>query len=837
MQRFKILLFCLLWATGALAQGSLNKDSSELSYILPTKYEIGGIKVLGEQYDKNIITSLAGLSIGQKITIPGDDITDAIKNLWKQNLFSDIKINLDKIEDNKAYLSIYTKTRPKLSHYVITGVSNGKAKDLKDEIKLTPRTIVTEQLLANAKYNIHEYFVGKGYPNAKTTITQVPDSAFGRNSVKLNINIDKGKRVKINQILFTGNTQFTQRKLRHQLVKTKQRQWYNLIRASKFLPKEYEEDKTKLITFYQMNGYKDAKIVSDSVYKINENRINITINLSEGNKYYYRSINWTGNTKYDTKALNGILNIKKGDVYNPEVLESRLFINQAGLDVTSLYMDDGYLFFSVTPVETLVEYDSIDMEIRISEGPQATISTVKVTGNTKTHDKVILRELRTKPGQKFSRSDVIRSQRELTQLGYFNPEKMNVIPTPNPKDGTVSLEYIVEEKPSDQIELSGGYGANSLVGVLGLSLNNFSAANIFKPKEWQGYPSGDGERLSIRAQTTGRYYQSYNISFTEPWFGGKRPISFSVSPFISVLSNGLVSYDPSYYNLMIRGISTSLGKRLKWPDDFFTLTNTLSYQYFTFKNYQLIGNFRDGYANNLYFKHSLLRQGITQGTPIFPQGGSVISLSLQWTPPYSYFSPHTDFADENAQKKYKFIEYHKWKFDAAYYLGLGPRKKVVLMASCNYGFVGYYNSQIGLSPFERFYVGGDGLQGYSIDGRELIRLRGYSNYQAVTPNFVDGQTENGATIYDRYTFEVRVPFTTSQAATIYGLGFVEGGNAFLRFKQYDPFDIKRSAGVGLRLFLPMFGLLGVDWGYGFDSALPGGHAGSNFHLYIGQSLF
>ena len=829
MQRIIILSICLCCALGAFAQSS-SGDTSEISYTIPVKYEIGGLRVIGDHYDKNIITSLSGLSLGQKITIPGDDITQAIQALWKQNLFSDVKIFQDEVQGTKIFLSIYIKSRPKLSSYTFTGISSGMAKKLKDEVRLNSRAIVTEQLLANAKYNVQQYLTDKGYPNSKVVITQYPDTSFGHNSVKLKIDVDQGSRVKIQSITFTGNKEFDDAKLRHILKKTKERKWWNIFRKSKFVPSEFEEDKQKLVAWYQVHGFKDAKVLSDSVYKVSENYISIKINLSEGHKYYYRAINFTGNTKYDNKILNAILNIKKGDIYNPEILENKLYINQAGLDITSLYMDDGYLFFSVTPVETSVENDSIDMEIRITEGPQATISTVKVTGNTKTHDHVVLRELRTKPGQKFSRSDVIRSQRELSQLGYFNPEKMNVIPTPNPKDGTVALEYIVEEKPSDQIELSGGYGNNSIVGVLGLSLNNFSAKNVFKPKEWQGYPSGDGQKFSIRFQTTGAYYQSYNVSFSDPWFGGKKPIAFSVSPFISVLSNG--AHGSTYYKLMIRGMSVGLGKKLKWPDDWFVLHNSVSYQYFTFQNYQLLTNFRDGYANNFYFKHVLSRPA-TLGSPIFPTGGTTLSFTLQWTPPYSLFSGN-NLSTETPQQKYKLIEYHKWKFDGAYYLGLGASKFVV-MAAANFGFIGLYNQQLGLSPFERFFVGGDGLQGYSIDGRELIRLRGYSNYQAVTPTVADGVVDPpGATIYDKYTFELRYPFTSSQAATIYGLTFVEGGNAFLRFKEYDPFNIKRSAGVGIRLFLPMFGLLGFDWGYGFDNALPGGHAGGNFHLYIGQ---
>ncbi len=812
----------------------------EVSYVLPTRYELGGINVTGDAYDRNLVTAFSGLSIGQRITIPGDEITQALQNLWKQGLFSDIKFTLDKIDGDKVYLGVYLRTRPKLSSYQFKDVSKGTAKKLKEQVRLAGGNIVTEQLIANARYNIREYYIKKGYPNATATVTQKVDSGRA-NTVKLVFDVKRGSKVKIQSITFTGNKEFDEKKLRHTLKQTKVKNFFNIFKASRFQPDNYDDDKKKLLAYYQVHGFKDARIVSDSVYKVSDSRLAIKINVDEGHKYYFRNITWAGNTKYTSQQLDGVLNIHKGDLYNPGLLESRLTINPTALDVTSLYMDDGYLFFTLNPVETRADQDSIDLEIRISEGPQATVNHVTVTGNTKTHDHVILRELRTRPGQKFSRSDIIRSQRELSQLGYFNPEKMNVIPTPNPKDGTVDIQYIVEEKPNDQIELSGGYGANSLVGVLGLSLNNFSARNFFKPDKWQGYPSGDGQRLSMRIQTNGKYYQLYNMSFTEPWFGGKRPTSLSVSPFYSVQTNGLPSYDPSSYAISIAGLSIGLGRRLKIPDDYFTLTNTLSYQYYTLTNYTLIPNFKTGNANNLYFKHTISHSTVTglDGNTVYLNNGSTISFTFQWTPPWSLFS-NKDYSTLPASKKYNLIEYHKWKFDAVYYLGLDRKKKLVVMAASNFGLIGLYNRQLGLAPFERFYVGGDGLQGYSIDGRELIRLRGYSNSAAVTPSEtrIDGTPESaGATIYNRFTFEMRYPITTSQAATIYTLGFLEAGNAFQRFKNYNPFDVKRAAGVGIRVFLPMFGLLGFDWGYGFDNPLPGGKSGWNFHIYIGQQSF
>jgi len=839
--KYFLLLFILLFSflsqnifgqTDTLKNSSLN---NQVNYGSPAKYELAGINFSGQTIDNNLILSVCGLTIGQRITIPGDEITVAINNMWKLGLFSDIKINLERTEGTKAYIVIQTKARPKLSSYQFEGVSRKVAKNLKEQVKLSANLVVTNQLIQNSVYNIKEYFTKKGYSSAKVDVEQINDPG-NKNTTKVIFKIKSGAKVKIEEIIVTGNTQVSYKKIKKLLKHTKTRNFFRIFRRSKFTPDEYEDDKEKIIDYYTTKGFKDAKIVSDSVYNISDKRIGIKINISEGNKYYYRNISWTGNTKYTSTQLQGILNIKKGDLYNPGVLESRLHINPAGLDVTSLYMDDGYLFFSINPVETKIENDSIDMEIRIFEGPQATINKVKVTGNTKTHDHVVLRELRTRPGQKFSRSDIIRSQRELSQLGYFNPEKMNVIPTPNPKDGTVDIEYIVEEKPNDQIELSGGYGGGYLVGVLGLSLNNFSIKNVAHPKMWQGYPSGDGQKFSIRATSNGIYYQQFNMSFTEPWFGGKKPNSFSVTPFYSVQN-----YSGSKIN--IAGLSIGLGKRLKWPDDYFVLNHVLSYQYYTYQNYYFNSSNRSsGYSTNIYLKHVLSHSTISgyENSPIYPNQGASMSISLQWTPPYSYLSKK-DVNTEGTNARYKLIEYHKWKLDLMQYIGFGAKKKFVIATQVNFGLMGLYNRNLGLSPFERFYVGGDGLTGFSIDGRELIRLRGYKTYDAVTPNTnYTGGVENGATLYNRFTMEARYPFLTGQAATIYGLAFIEGGNAQNRFSRYSPFDMKKSAGAGLRVFLPMFGLLGFDFGYGFDKPLnqtDNTPSGWHFHIYIGQSIF
>lgn len=810
-----------------------SKPDSTFNYSTPKFYTIAGITVSGDNvFEKTNVISLTGLSMGQEISIPGDEITLAIHKLWDQKLFSDVKIILDKVEGSNAYLNIYVISRPRLSKYNFIGVNKSSANNLKDEVKLESRTIVTEQIIAQSIQRIQEYYAEKGFRNVKVTITKEPDLAFGTNSIQLHIKIDKGNRIKINEISFDGVTAFKEKKLRSLLKKTKRKQKGNIFRTSKLDEDLYEEDKQKLISYYQNHGYKDARIVSDSIYSFTPELINIHIKLFEGNQYHYRSVEWSGNTKYENKVLSGILGIKKGDVYNPGLLENRLYINQAGLDVTSLYMDDGYLFFNVNPVETKIEDDSIDLEIRIYEGPQATINNVTVSGNTKTHDHVILREIRTRPGEKFSRADIIRTQRELGQLGYFDPEKMNVIPKPDPQTGTVDLEYVVEEKPSDQIELSGGWGAKQLVGVLGLTLNNFSARNVFKKGTWQGYPSGDGQKLSIRAQSSGFYYQSYNISFTEPWFGGRKPNSFSSGVyFTNYVTNGKSKSDPTREQFQTLGASAGVGKRLKWPDDYWQLYQSLNAQRYKFFNYPLLGSGSDtGTSSSLYVLFSLSRSSTND--IIFPTSGSQLSFSVQATPPFSYVRNDTNYEAMSNTEKFKITEYHKWKINAVNYFDLNPTKTIskrhfVIKTGTELGFLGLYNKRIGITPFERFDVGGDGLNYNSPNGKESIRFRGYESPSSVFEN---------ATIYSLFNAELRYPLTTSNAARIYGLAFVEAGNGWSKFNTFNPYAMKRSAGVGFRIFLPMLGgLLGFDAGYGFDPPVGSLEpSGWHFHFYIGQ---
>ncbi len=834
-----LLLFLCLFPLGIYAQLLLGNDDI-ISYDNPIEYELGGLTFSGANHlDHNALKVITGLVPGEKILVPGDKITKAINNLWNQKLFSDIGIYAVKIVDNTIFLEIRLQERPRLSRFKITGVRKGLANDVREKIELTRGRVVTEDLIANARNKATEFFVDKGYRNTQVTITEENDTTL-QNSVILVVHINRNERIKIKKIDFQGNENLTDGKLRRAMKKTKTNAWYSIFTISKFKPKTFEEDKLKVIAKYQEKGFRDAAIVHDTVYAISKKLLGIDITVSEGNKYYFRNIKWVGNTKYTDEYLNKILSIKKGDVFNQKTLETRLYMNPSGRDVSSLYMDDGYLFFSVTPVEVAVDNDSIDFEIRVYEGRQASVNKVYVTGNSKTNDHVIIRELKTRPGQLFSRSDIIRSQRELATLGYFNAETLNVNPKPDPENGTVDIEYIVEERPSDQIELSGGWGGNRIVGTLGVVFTNFSARNFFKGSAWRPLPSGDGQRLSVRMQTTGMWFQSYNLSFTEPWLGGKKPTSFTQSVYHSVFSNGARKFlkdsldtdgnkvrNPGRQVMKTTGVVFALGKRLKWPDDFFTMMHEISFQHYELDNYIGAFIFTNGYANNLSYRLSLSRNSTDQ--PIFPRTGSQSTFSMQLTPPYSAFNPDADYSTMPANKRFHMIEYHKWRFQTSWFTPLA--RKLVVNTKMGYGFLGYYSKQIGLAPFERYYLGGDGLTNFQLDGREIIALRGYGN-GTLSPT-------TGAGIVSKYTTELRFLLSPNPNATIYLLSFAEAGNSWLRFRDFKPFEARRSAGFGIRIFMPMFGLLGLDWGYRFDD-VPGVHAPgakrNEIHFTIGGSL-
>ena len=830
MARILAIFLFLLIASTVLAQIPLGNKDIEIDYANPQDYEIGGISISGTKHlDRSVLIMLSGLKVGDKITVPGEELSNAIKKLWKQGLFSDVSITISKIEGAKIFLNLALQERPRLSKFSFQGVKKSEADDLRERIKLLKGNVVTENLIMTTKNKVEYFFLDKKYLNAVVTITQEKDTTL-KNSVLLKISVDKKKKVKINEIIIHGNNEFKTGKVRRQLKDTKQKSW-NIFTSSKFIEDSYESDKQKLIAKYNDKGFRDARIVKDTVYTYNKKSINIEITIDEGNKYYFRNITWTGNTKYTSKELSKILEIKKGDVYNQATLNSRLFMNPKGRDVSSLYLDDGYLFFSLTPVESLVEGDSIDMEMRIYEGQQARINKVTVRGNTKTNDHVIMREIRTKPGQLFSRADIIRSQRELAQLGFFDPEQLEVNPSPNPQDGTVDIEYVVVEKSSDQIELSGGWGGyGGVVGSLGVIFTNFSARSFFQKGAWRPLPSGDGQRLSIRAQSNGTWWQSYNASFTEPWLGGKKPNSFSISAYHSIRTNGIKRGKEGRASFKTTGASLGLGKRLQWPDDYFTLFQQLSFQQYLLSNWTSSFEFTDGSSNTFSLTETISRNSID--APIYPRRGAQISLTMQFTPPYSLWDGRdaNDYANLTGEERYKWNEFHKWKFKLSWFNELA--NKLVLNTRFQFGFLGRYNKDLDITPFERFSVGGSGLSGFTLYGTEIVALRGYQD-NSLSPSF-------GSTVYEKFTFELRYPLSLNPSATIYGLIFGEAGNAWSKADQFRPFDLKKSAGLGIRIFLPMFGLLGFDYAYGFDDvpydSVPGGPAKWQPHFIIGYSV-
>lgn len=831
---FLYLLSFLLLFTGFSAHAQLETIGGgvqDFDYTNPKEYELGGITVTGVQYlDESVLITLTGLNIGDRYKIPGDQIAKAIENLWKQGLLSDIKVTATKIIGDRIFLNFALTERPRLSRFSFPGLSKNEAEKLKEKLQLAKGKIVTQNLIYTTRNQIKDYYIEKGYLFINVDIQTERDTIGGPNQELMRIVVSNKRRVKINKVILHGNTEFAEKKIRRKLKGTKEKGWYKIFNSSKFSEEALDKDKEKVEASYAAKGFRDAEVLRDSVYKHNDKSVNVELWISEGNKYYFRNITWVGNTKYSTAQLSKTLGIQKGDVYNQARLDEGLFMSQNNTDISSMYMDDGYLFFQVTPVEINVENDSIDLEMRIYEGKQATINRVTVKGNTKTNDKVVMREIRTKPGELFNRTNIIRTQRELAQLGYFDQEKLNVIPKPNPADGTVDIEYIVEERPSDQLELSGGWGGGAgVVGTLGISFNNFSARNIFRKNTWSPLPTGDGQRLSLRFQSNGRFFQSYNASFTEPWLGGKKPNSLSVSLFESIQTDGLPKSNDARSVLKISGASVGLGRRLKFPDDFFQIYHEITYQRYFLDQWSGTFLFTDGTSNNLNFEQTISRNSV-DGL-VWIRSGSQVSFTVQLTPPFSLLDKGTDYSTADALTKYKWIEYHKWKFSGAFYKSIG---KFVLFSRAQLGILGYYNPDIGQSPFERFYLGGDGLSGFALDGREIIALRGYEN-NTVTPR----QSGNyvGGTTYNKYTMEIRFPVSLNPSATIYTLAFLEGGNNYLGTKNFNPLNIKRSAGIGVRIFLPMFGLLGLDWGYGFDEIdnLPGVNGGQ-FHFTIGQQF-
>jgi outer membrane protein insertion porin family len=802
--KYLIALFLLL----CFAHESFTQ---KLDYANPKEYEIGPIRVNGaDNFDHQAIKLIAGFRQGDKINIPGEDMTKAIRNLWEEGLFSNVEILLDKVVGNIAYISINLKPRPKLSRFKFDGANKRDADKIREQIKLFSGKNITESLIFNTRSKVVGFYREKGYYSVDVSIERVNDSLMNNSEIFI-IHIDKKKKVKIGELNFYGVESVKEGKLRRKMKDTKQKAFWRFFKRSKFSESAFKRDKETMMMEFQAIGLRDAEIVRDSVYLIDEKNLGIDIIIDEGDEYYFGDIEWVGNAKYSSGYLDTVLGIEKGDLYNREMLEMRLFQSMDGRDITSLYMDRGHLFFQITPVETNVENNYIDYEMRIVEGKEARVKNIIIKGNHKTNEHVIRREIRTKPGDLFNRNDIIRTQRELAQLGYFDEQAFQINPIPNPADGTVDIEYIVEEKSSDQIELSGGYGAGRLIGTLGLTFNNFSIQNMFKKSAWQPLPAGDGQTLSLRAQTNGQFYQSYNFSFTEPWLGGKKPNALSVWMNHSQFGNNFKRKDPEYSGVSITGVGVGLQRRKKIPDDFFSAYYELSYNYYDVTRYGQVFDFDDGYSNNIALQYVLSRNSID--APIYPKSGSKISFTAKATLPYSSFDGVSDYDAVDEQVRNKYAEYYKLKFTGEWYLPLTPDKKLVLMPKVGFGFMGAYSAEKGLTPFERYYLGGNALTGVArLDGRELISLRGYEE-QAVSSAL-------GDPIITRYTLELRYPISLNPSATFFVLAFAEAGNTYTSFETFNPFNVKRSLGGGVRVFLPMFGMLGFDYGWGFDSLDP-----------------
>lgn len=801
-------------------------QTSPFSYSSPEDYVLKGVTVSGIRFvDPTVIVSMSGLYVGDTLSIPSETITSAINKLWDQGLFSDIKVTATKIEGNDIYLDIFLQELPRISGISFTGIKKTEEKDILELIKLRIGGQATENILDNSKRLITDHFRSKAFLNSQVDVHLQNDTAM-TNGVRLIFNIDKGSKVRITDITFEGNNNIIDRKLRRAMKNTKRRD-LNFFKPSKFIEDDFEEDKRSLIAYYNENGFRDAKVLGDSIFITEENRIGIVLKVEEGPKYHYRSINWVGNSKFPDEVLNEILGIKEGDVYDKTLLEERLLIDDNS--VTTTYMDGGHLFFSVEPVEVKVANDSIDLEMRIFEGEQATINNIIIQGNTKTHENVIRRELFTKPGELFSKTGITRSVRQLATMGHFDPEKLDVTPLPNMADGTVDLVYTVEEKANDQLEVSGGWGNKMFVGTIGVRFSNFSLGRIFQKDAWRPVPSGDSQTLSIRGTTNGSFYKAFSFNFVEPWLGGKKPTNLSFSAYHTIQNPpGTYIYQAGDQQMKVTGGAIGIGTRLKWPDDWFQFYNEISFQRYGLKEWDYF-IFSNGKSNNFSYKASINRNSIDQ--LIFPRSGSNFSLTLQLTPPFSKISGK-DFSNiTDPTEKYKWVEYHKWTGKAQWYHNLVD--DLVLYTGAQFGYLGYYNKDIGYSPFEGFDLGGDGMSGYNLYGRETIGLRGYEN-SSLSP-VVNGV--KNANVYTKYTVELRYPITLQPQAAIYITTFLEAGNAWHEFRDINPFNVHRSAGVGARVFLPMIGMLGIDWGYGFDQIPqnPNSHRGQ-FHFTIGQQF-
>ena len=873
-----VTFICLFgFALAGKAQDA-NTDESSKPVILysgtPKKYEIADIKVEGvKNYEDYVLIGLSGLSVGQSISVPGDEITSAIKRYWRHGLFSNVKITAEKIEDGKVWLKISLTQRPRISEIRYHGVKKSERQDLETRLGLVKGSQITPNLVDRAKTLIKRYFDDKGFKNAEIIISQ-KDDISNENQVIVDVNIDKKEKIKVHEITIVGNKAIKTSKLKRVMKKTNEKgKLLNLFRTKKFINEKYEEDKQLIIDKYNELGYRDAVIVTDSVTPYDDKTVNVYMEIDEGDKYYLRNVTWVGNTLYPSEQLNYLLRMKKGDVYNQKLLNERLSTDEDAIG--NLYYNNGYLFYNLDPVEINIDGDSIDLEMRIYEGRQATINKIKINGNDRLYENVVRRELRTRPGQLFSRDDLMRSMREIQQMGHFDAENIHPDIQPDPMNGTVDIAYDLVSKANDQVEFSAGWGQTGIIGKLSLKFTNFSLANLLHPGDnYRGIlPQGDGQTLTVSGQTNAKYYQSYSISFFDPWFGGKRPNSFSISAFYSRQTDiSSRYYNDRYYNnyynsmysgyggygmynygnynnyenyydpdksIQMWGLSVGWGKRLKWPDDYFTLSAELAYQRYILKDWQYFP-VTNGKCNNISLNLTLARSSIDN--PLFPRQGSEFSLSAQITPPYSlfdgrdykgYYTSTGGITQDNRNKLYNWVEYHKWKFKAKTYTALmdyqAHPKCLVLMSRIEFGLLGHYN-KYKKSPFETFDVGGDGMTGYSSYATESVALRGYEN-SSLTPYGREGYA------YTRLGIELRYPLMLETSTNIYVLGFLEAGNAWNDINKFNPFDLKRSAGVGVRIFLPMIGMMGIDWAYGFDKVFGSSSAGgSHFHFVLGQEF-
>jgi len=879
---FLIVLFSLFFHKTNFAQQNENTDTLAIPVInysaTPQKYEIAEITISGaDNYEDFVLVGFSGLAVGDIITVPGDDISDVVKRFWRQGLFSDVKILATKIEDGKIWLNIALKQRPQVSKVNYNGLKKGEIDELSTRLGIVEGNQITPNISDRAIIVIKRYLEEKGFMNVEVNVYQRNDPEKP-NHVIVDIDVDKKIKTRIQEIIVEGNEALTFNQINRAMKKTNDRNWRNFFRTKKFVGEEFEKDKVALIDKYNEVGYRDAYIVSDSVVAIDEKNVRVYLTIDEGNKYYFRDIKWVGNTIYPYEYLNDILNINKGDVYNYKLLMKRIQTDENEA-VSKLYQDRGYLFSHIEPVEVMIENDSIDFEMRVYEGKQATINAINITGNTRVYEHVVRRELYTKPGQLYSQSDIMRTYRELAGMGHFDPEKIRPDIQPDPENGTVDITYELETKGSDQIEFSAGWGATGIVGTLGLKFTNFAIQNLFKPETYRIVPQGEGQTFSINGRTNGQSYSSFSASFLEPWLGGKRPNSLSASVYYAAQTGvskrfyesmqnymyspygyggGLGGYGGGYggyggyggggyndaYTAMYQnemdpdiymrtlGASIGYGKRLKWPDDYFSFYGELSFQRFMLSNWAYLPPLSDGEFNNFSLNLTLSRNSIFN--PIYTRRGSAFSLGLKITPPYSALNGK-DYTDPNMtdQEKYKFIEYHKWTMSGKTFTPLTVDEKLILMTRVMFGYLGHYNKHA-RSPYETYYMGGDGMSAYTSYGTEYIAMRGYESGSLV-PIDPERNTRIGY-LYNKFTMELRYPLSLEQSATIYVLGFLEAGNSFNKMSNYNPFDLKRAAGVGVRIFLPMFGMMGIDWGYGFDRNTTGAISGSQFHFVLGQEL-